>query len=64
VELDLEKRQQLFIQMNDMLIEDVAMIPVVHLAVVQGIKRNIEGVDLTPWDASTWNIQDWRRVSP
>jgi peptide/nickel transport system substrate-binding protein len=62
-ELDHEKRRQLFIQMNDMLIEDVVMIPVVYLATVQGVSRTIEGVDLTPWDASTWNIKDWRRIS-
>lgn len=62
-ELDPEKRQQLFIQMNDMLIEDMVMIPVVYLATVQGVSRTIEGVDLTPWDANTWNIKDWRRIS-
>lgn len=63
-ELDPEKRRQLFIQMNDMLIEDVVMIPLVYLADVQGVSRTIEGVDLTPWDMNTWNIKDWRRISP
>jgi peptide/nickel transport system substrate-binding protein len=63
-ELDPEKRAQLFIQMNDMLIEDVVMIPIVYLADAQGVSRTIEGVDLTPWDANTWNIKDWRRISP
>ena len=63
-ELDPEKRRQLFIQMNDLLIEDVVMIPLVHRANVQGVRRDIEGVKLTPWDASTWNIKDWRRVAP
>jgi peptide/nickel transport system substrate-binding protein len=63
-ELDPEKRQQLFIQMNDMQTEDVAMIPIVHLADTQGVSRSIEGVDLTPWDANVWNIKDWRRISP
>lgn len=63
-ELDPQKRQELFIQMNDMLIEDVVMIPIVHLADVQGVSLTIEGVDLTPWDKNTWNIKDWRRVLP
>ncbi len=31
-ELDPEKRRQLFIQLNDLLIEDVALIPLVHSA--------------------------------
>ncbi len=61
-ELDPEKRRQLFIQMNDMLVEDVVMIPVVFLADVSGINNSIEGVDLTPWDTNTWNIMDWRRI--
>ena len=63
-ELDPEKRRELFIQMNDMLVEDVVMIPVVFLADAQGVSRTIEGVDLTPWDKNTWNIKDWRRVTP
>ena len=63
-ELDPEKRRQLFIQMNDMLIEDVVMIPVVYLADAQGVGDDIEGIDLTPWDTNTWNIKDWRRASP
>lgn len=63
-ELDPEKRRQLFIQMNDLLIEDVVMIPMVYLADAQGVNKSIQGVDLTPWDMNTWNIKDWRRVSP
>jgi len=62
-ELDPAKRQQLFIQMNDMLVEDVVLIPLVHLAQVSGTNENIEGIDLTPWDAEVWNIKDWKRKS-
>ena len=63
-ELDPEKRRQLFIQMNDMQIEDVAMIPVVWLAdAAHGVSWTIEDIVLTPWDTSTWNIKDWRRIS-
>lgn len=61
-ELDPERRAQIFIQMNDMLIEDVVMIPIVYLADAQGVSQDVEGVDLTPWDMNTWNIKDWRRV--
>jgi peptide/nickel transport system substrate-binding protein len=60
-EVNPEKRQQLFIQMNDMLVNDIMSIPLVRRAEVSGISRTIVGVDLTPWDASTWNIKDWRR---
>jgi peptide/nickel transport system substrate-binding protein len=63
-ELDPEKRRQLFIQMNDMLVEDVVVIPLVHRADVYGVSQTIENVELTPWDAALWNIKDWRRSSP
>lgn len=62
-ELDPEKRRQLFIQMNDLLVEDGFEIPVVHLADVVGVSNDLEGIALTPWDAETWNIKDWRRRS-
>jgi hypothetical protein len=41
------------------------MIPLVIVSWAQAItKQNIKGIDLTSWDTTTWNIQDWRRVSP
>jgi len=63
-EIDPEKRRQLFIDMNDIQVEDVAMIPLVHLAKVAGVSNTIQGPDPTPWDADLWNIKDWRRASP
>jgi peptide/nickel transport system substrate-binding protein len=63
-ELDPEKRQELFIQMNDILIEEVVMIPLVHLGQVSGVSPTLEGLDPTPWDANVWNIKDWRRSLP
>ncbi len=61
VELDPDKREQLFIQMNDMLIEDVVVIPLVHRARTNGMSNTLAEVELTPWDATLWNIKDWRR---
>lgn len=62
-EIDPDKRTQLFIQMNDKIIEDVAVIPLVHRARVIGVNPTLSGVDPTPWDAELWNIKDWRLVS-
>jgi len=61
-EIDPEIRQQLFIQMNDMLIEDVVMIPLVLRGDVSGVSAALTDIVLTPWDMNTWNIKDWRRT--
>ena len=60
-EINFEKRQQLFIHLNDFLIEDVAVIPLVHLVDFGGINNTLVGLDLTPWDVDVGNIKDWKR---
>ena len=59
-ELDPDKRRQLIVRMNDLLIEDVAVIPMVERALAFGISTRLEGVEPTPWDVDVWNIKDWR----
>ena len=61
-ELDPSQRQQLFVQMNDVLIEDVAVIPLVHRADAIGVSHQLLGIELTPWDRSTWNIAQWEKI--
>jgi peptide/nickel transport system substrate-binding protein len=60
-ELDPAKRQQLFIQMNDLAVLDVAEIPLVASANVSALRKDIGGFEGTPWDAETWKIADWYR---
>ncbi|HET9496096.1 MAG TPA: peptide ABC transporter substrate-binding protein [Chloroflexia bacterium] len=60
-EIDPENRRQLFIQMNDLLIEDAAVIPLVHLSFPVGLTTDVTGFDFTPWDVEVWNVEDWRR---
>lgn len=59
-----EKRDDMFIQLNDMLVENVAVIPLVWEKNVMGVNQNLGGLDPTPWDSLTWNIQDWYFVQP
>ncbi|MGH6890752.1 MAG: ABC transporter substrate-binding protein, partial [Dongiaceae bacterium] len=61
-EMDPDKRRQLFVQMNDLLIADAAVVPMVHWADVSGLGKDIEGFTPTAWDSETWNIADWRRA--
>jgi peptide/nickel transport system substrate-binding protein len=59
-ETDPDARISLFMQMNDFLIEDVALIPLLHGATVAALGSDIDGESITPWDADLWNIADWR----
>ncbi|MEH2090327.1 peptide ABC transporter substrate-binding protein [Nostoc sp.] len=59
-ELDPQKRRQLIIQMNDLLIKEQAVIPLISRANVNGVSNRLTGIDVTPWDDRTWNIKDWR----
>ncbi len=58
-ELDPARRAALFQQMNELLAQDVAVIPVVHRAMTNAVSDRLTGVEFTPWDASTWSIKDW-----
>lgn len=62
-ELDVNLRQEIFIKMNDILVNEVAVIPLINRANVIGISNNLQGIDLTPWDMTTWNIVDWKKVN-
>jgi peptide/nickel transport system substrate-binding protein len=60
-EMDPEKRTQLFVAMNKLLYDDVAVIPLVQTLQPTGLSADLKGFDPTPWDADTWNIADWTR---
>lgn len=60
-ELDPAKRQAIYIQLNDILINDIVIIPVVHRTFPNGVSNTLDGVVLTPWDSQLWLLKDWVR---
>lgn len=60
-ELDPEKRAELFQQMDELLREDFAVIPIVNRANAQGVSNQLTGLEPSPWDANTWDIKNWKR---
>ncbi|NJL00757.1 MAG: peptide ABC transporter substrate-binding protein [Spirulinaceae cyanobacterium SM2_1_0] len=62
-ELDPETRNDLFKQMDEFLMEDVAVMPIVDRANTNGVSNRLEGVEPSPWDANTWDIKNWRRAA-
>jgi peptide/nickel transport system substrate-binding protein len=60
-ELDPAKRATLFIRMNDLVIEDVVVIPVFQLRDMSAVSHSLRGLELGPWDAALWNLAYWYR---
>ncbi len=58
---DLNKRADLAKAMNDMLMQDYAIIPLVWRGNVAARANSLAGVKLNVWDSDLWNIADWSR---
>lgn len=58
-ELDQNKRVELFVKMNELLIQDAAVIPLVKLTNPVILSVDLKGYSFTAWDAEIWNIADW-----
>ena len=59
----LEQRAELAKQMNDMLMQDYVMIPLVTRGDVSSVHNTLLGVRFNVWDSEIWNIADWSRAS-
>jgi len=57
----IEARAELVKQMNDILIENGALIPLVFRGNVSAISNTLAGVNMGSWDSEMWNIEDWTR---
>jgi len=59
---DPARRIELAMAMNDILIQNGAIIPLVHRASVSAHSNTIEGVRMNPWDSELWNVAEWTRA--
>jgi peptide/nickel transport system substrate-binding protein len=60
-ELDPVRRAALIIRLNDLLIENVVLIPVAQRNWVDGVAHGLDVGERTPWDSAFWNLASWRR---
>lgn len=60
-EINPQKRGELFKKMDELLFEDVAVLPIVHRANPLGVSDRLTGINPSPWDANTWDIKNWKR---
>jgi peptide/nickel transport system substrate-binding protein len=58
VEVDPVKRAAMFIKLNDMVINDQVVIPVVARPAVQALGNKLVAA-MSGWDNNTWDIQNW-----
>jgi peptide/nickel transport system substrate-binding protein len=49
--------------MNDMLTQNVVVIPIVWRNAVAGVSNRLKGNDLSGWDSYLWRLAYWYRQS-
>lgn len=61
-ETDTAKRADLIVKMNDMLVSDVVLIPLVaRTQPSDGYNKSIKGIVPNGWDSVLWQIADWTK---
>ncbi|MDP2625441.1 MAG: ABC transporter substrate-binding protein, partial [Candidatus Rokubacteria bacterium] len=60
-EMDPVKRAALFIRMNDLVIQNVVVIPVCWRPRVAAISNRLQGANQSGWDSDYWNLHNWHR---
>ena len=58
---DINERAKIGKQLNDMLVENGGMIPLVQRGRVSAHANSLGGVVLNVWDSELWNVADWHR---
>ncbi len=58
---DLDRRAELAKAMNDMLMQNYVIIPLVYRGRVSAHSNSLGGVMLNTWDTELWNAADWYR---
>ena len=61
VTVDINRRGEIAKALNDMIVQDYAMIPLIHRGDVSGVQNTLLGVRFNVWDSELWNIADWSR---
>ena len=57
-----QEREDLVIELNDLLVRNYVLIPLINRATVSSaVSSSLRGVRLNAWDAELWNIHEWYR---
>jgi peptide/nickel transport system substrate-binding protein len=58
----IEERARIGRELNDILMQNYIILPLVHRGRVSAISNTLGGTDLNTWDVELWNIADWHRT--
>ncbi|MEL6241471.1 MAG: peptide ABC transporter substrate-binding protein [Pseudomonadota bacterium] len=58
----LSERSEIAKKLNDMAVQEGAMIPLVHRGRLSAHSNTLGGVVLNVWDSELWNVADWYRL--
>jgi len=61
-ELDPVKAADIFKKMNQLLIDDAALVPLVARDLVRAAKKGLQGMNLSGWESDLWYLPYWHRV--
>ncbi|MEM7733518.1 MAG: peptide ABC transporter substrate-binding protein [Pseudomonadota bacterium] len=59
---ELDKRADIAKTMNDMLMQDYILLPLVDRGRISAHANSLRGVQINAWDSELWNIADWHRA--
>ncbi len=59
---DIEERGKIGRELNDMIVENGGLIPLVHRGRLSAHANSLGGVVLNVWDSELWNVADWYRI--
>jgi peptide/nickel transport system substrate-binding protein len=61
-ELDAVKRAAMFIRMNDLVIQNVVVIPVLWRNKVHAVSSRLRGLEISGWDSDLATLFNWFRA--
>lgn len=60
--VDPEERGTIAKQLNDMLVQDYAIVPLIHRGNPAAHANSLGGSNMSDWDSELWDIKDWYRI--
>ena len=58
----ISERARISRELNDILMQSYATIPLVHRGTVSAHANSLGGVLINTWDSEMWNVADWHRI--